>query len=162
MPFTPFHLGPASTIGLLFYKYFDFVTLLIASVIVDLEPLIVILFDLNYPLHGFFHSFLGGSILAFILSVLMFKLREPVYEIAMVFRIEQKSNFAKIVFSSFFGVYSHILLDAPLYTDIRPFYPIMANPLYGTISSSDIYFACGMTLLSGLLLYLIKFVLIRK
>ena len=60
MPLTPFHWGPSSWIGIIFFKIFDFPTLFVSSVIVDIEPLCVILFNLNYPLHGFFHSFLGG------------------------------------------------------------------------------------------------------
>jgi len=64
MLLTPFHWGPSSLIGILLFKIFDFPTLFISSVIIDIEPLCVILFNLNYPLHGFFHSFLGGSILA--------------------------------------------------------------------------------------------------
>ncbi|MGQ4915929.1 MAG: hydrolase [Candidatus Asgardarchaeia archaeon] len=155
MPFTPFHLGPAATIGFPLRKYFDVVTLLIASVIVDLEPLAVIMFNLNYPLHGFFHTFIGGSIMAIVLSIIIYRWNWFFQEIAKIFRISQDSSFRKIIFTSFVGVYSHILLDAPLYTDIRPFYPVMVNPLYGIVSASTIYMFCEITILTGLLFYII-------
>ena len=60
MPFTPFHLGPALFLGLLLFRLVDLPTFLAANVILDLEPLAVLLLDLDYPLHGLFHSFLGG------------------------------------------------------------------------------------------------------
>ncbi|MCK4239253.1 MAG: hydrolase, partial [Candidatus Lokiarchaeota archaeon] len=77
MPLTPFHLGPGLLIGLILLNFIDFPTFLIASVIVDVEPFIVILFDLDYPLHGFCHSFLGGTIIAFLLAAVMSKIRKP-------------------------------------------------------------------------------------
>jgi hypothetical protein len=64
MPFTPYHLGPALFLGLLFLRFIDFPTFLIASVIMDVEPFLVLFFNLNYPLHGFFHSLLGGTLVA--------------------------------------------------------------------------------------------------
>lgn len=67
MPFTPFHFGPGLLIGLVF-SFIDFPTFLIASLIVDIEPFLVLFFNFNYSLHGFFHSFLGGTIIALILN----------------------------------------------------------------------------------------------
>jgi len=62
MPFTPYHLGPSSWIGLILFKILDFPTLLVASVVIDIEPFCVFVFNAPWPLHGFLHSFLGGSI----------------------------------------------------------------------------------------------------
>lgn len=50
MPFTPYHLGHGSLIGLSLFRIFDFPALLTASVIVDIEPFSVLFFNLNYPL----------------------------------------------------------------------------------------------------------------
>ena len=49
MPLTPFHLGPGLLFGLLLFRYIDFPTSLIASVIVDVEPILA-LASLNYLL----------------------------------------------------------------------------------------------------------------
>ncbi|MGC9345425.1 MAG: hydrolase, partial [Candidatus Bathyarchaeales archaeon] len=46
MPFTPFHLGPVLLFGLALSTVLDLSTLLIASVIPDVEPFCVLLFDL--------------------------------------------------------------------------------------------------------------------
>ncbi|GFP42291.1 hypothetical protein HKBW3C_01417 [Candidatus Hakubella thermalkaliphila] len=55
------------------------------------------------------------------------------------FKLEQDSSFKKILWTSFFGVYFHILLDSPLYRDIKPFYPIESSPPYGLFSLQQIY-----------------------
>lgn len=48
MPLTPFHLGPALLLGLIFLRYVDFPTFLVANVIVDIEPMFIMLFNLDY------------------------------------------------------------------------------------------------------------------
>ena len=58
MPFTPFHIGPHATVGLALQNYIDVPVFITANVAVDLEPLFVILFKPDYPLHGYFHSLL--------------------------------------------------------------------------------------------------------
>ena len=63
MPFTPFHLGPSASISLPLHKYLDVPLFLLANFIIDLEPFIVMIFNLNYPLHGYCHTFLIGSII---------------------------------------------------------------------------------------------------
>lgn len=58
VPLTPFRLGLGLFLGLLLINYIDFPTFLVASIIVDVEPIMVLIFDLDYPLHDFFRSFL--------------------------------------------------------------------------------------------------------
>lgn len=153
MPFTPFHLGPASWIGLLLFRFLDFPALLVSSVIVDLEPFAVLVFNLDRPLHGFFHSFLGGSIAAILTAAAIYFLKGKINKLMVVFRLGQKSSFKKILAASFFGVYFHIVLDSFLYTDIRPFYPLHSNPLYGLVSSTDVYLFSGLSFVLGIALY---------
>jgi len=155
MPFTPFHLGPALFLGLLLFKLVDFPTLLIASVILDLEPLTVLVLGLNYPLHGFFHSFLGGTIVAVVLGLVMFRLSGRVRGVMKLLALEQSSSHQAIMLGSFLGVYSHILLDAPLYADIRPFFPFDANPLFTGDPFTGIYITalCVLLFLVGAAMY---------
>ena len=162
MPFTPYHFGPASWIGLLFNRYLDFLTFLIASVIIDIEPFLVIVFQLNYPLHGYLHTFLGATFTAFLLAILMNRLKPWLDNLMVIFHLKQPTNFSKIVIASICGCYSHILLDAPLYPDIHPFYPIKTNPIYSLVSSSTIYTFCAVSFLVGLILLLIKIYAIKK
>lgn len=154
MPFTLFHLGPSLLAGLLLLGVFDLPALLVSSVVVDVEPFCVLFFSLDYPLHGFMHSFLGGSAAAVLASVVLYVLRNPSKQLTAVFRLKQDSSFGKILWSSFFGVYSHILLDSPLYADIKPFYPSEANPLLSVFTPQQVYLFCGLSFLAGMLFYL--------
>lgn len=161
MPLTPFHWGPSSWIGLLLFKRLDFATFMVATVIVDIEPFCVVVFGLNSRMHGYSHTFLFGSIIAFVLAWIMYKLKPGTKKVMSTFRLGQDSDFRKILFSSIAGVWLHILLDAPLYTDIRPFFPLATNPLYDMTyrSHSIIYTICKISFLMGLAIYFYK---IRK
>jgi len=131
MPLTPFHLGPGIFIGLLFLCCIDLPTFLVASVIVDVEPILVIVLGLNYPLHGFLHTFLGGTIVAFVLAAVMSRVRGLFSPLLVFFRVEQKVSFSRIMAAALSGIYIHILLDSTMHRDIQPFYPVSFNPLLG-------------------------------
>ncbi len=156
MPLTPFHLGPALFLGLLFFSVFDLPTFLISNVIVDLEPFIIISLGLDYPLHGFFHSFLGGTIVAALLAIIIFKTKGRLAGVMKVLKLRQDSSFKKILFTALSGIYFHILLDSFLYTDIKPFYPLEPNPLYGVFSFSDVYLFCIFSFFAGAVLYFLR------
>lgn len=162
MPLTPFHWGPSSWIGLALFKIFDFSTLLVASVIVDIEPFCILLFNLNYPLHGFWHSFLGGSILAILIAVILYLLRAKIKKIMAIFKLAQDSSFKKILWTSFFGVYFHILLDSFIHRDVKLFYPLETNPFFGLFSPQQIYLFCGLSFFLGILFYLFRLLLIKR
>ncbi len=164
MPFTPFHLGPALFFGLLLSTVFDLPTFLIANVLPDVEPLIVLLFDVSgYPLHGFLHSYIGVTILAAILALCMYLLKGFFGKVMRVFRLQQSSSLKKIVFTAFIGAYFHVFLDSFLYSEMMPFYPLDGNMFADVFSTADsyavIYGFCGITALLGIFLYLYK---IRK
>jgi len=161
VPFTPFHLGPALLFGLALSAIFDLPTLLVASVIPDVEPFYVAYFrDFEYPLHGFFHSYLGSSILAVLVAVVVYPLRGLLNRIMVAFRISQKSSFKKILFTSFVGVYFHVFLDSFLYEEMAPFYPLQGNSFINILSAYDsysvVYGFCSITALLGITLYVYK------
>jgi len=163
MPFTPFHLGPALLFGLLLLSYVDFPTFLVASVIVDIEPFLVLTLDLNYPLHGFLHSFLGGTLLAFLLATAMSQVRSILSPLMSFLKLEKKLSFKSILSASLFGVYLHILLDSPLYSDIRPFYPFDFNPFLSNsmFIGFEVYTLCVLSFIVGAAIYAIRLSLRR-
>jgi len=160
MPFTPFHLGPALFLGVLLFRLVDFPTLLVASVILDLEPFAVLLLGLDYPLHGFFHSFLGGTIIAVVLGLIMLKLGGTGRGVLKSLGLEQNPSRQTIMLGSFLGVYSHILLDSPLYADIRPFFPFDTNPFFAGDAFAGIYAQalCVLLLLVGIAGYVVMLI----
>ena len=164
MPFTPYHLGPALFVGLLLLNFIDLPTFLIASVILDVEPFLVLALNLNYPLHGFFHSFLGGTLVAVPLALVMYRVRDKFSPLLSFFKLEQKVSFKRILAAALSGVYLHILLDLLGYTDIQPFYPSNYNPFLNTEISAKLnaYTICIWSFLGAAILYTIRLVLIWK
>ncbi len=164
MPVTPFHLGPALLLGLIFFKYLDFPTFLIANVVVDIEPMVVILLNLDQTLHGFFHSFLGGSIVALILTLVMVKIRDSFYSLLKFFRLRQESSFKRILIASLLGIYIHILLDSRVHLDIRPFYPPDSNPFLSRsiLIGLEIDMICIWCFIGAAIVYVIKLFLIWR
>lgn len=153
MPLTPFHLGPALLLGLVFFGWLDFPTFLVANVIVDIEPILVILLSLDYPLHGFLHSFLGGTGVAVLLAWAMMGVRGRFSPLLRFFRLEQESSLKGIPLAALSGVYIHILLDSRMYGDIRPFYPLDVNPFLSLGSGWEIYSLCFWCFIGGMALY---------
>ncbi len=105
MPFTPFHFGPALFFGLIFIAFLDFPTSVVASVIVDLEPFMVIALGFSYPLHGFFHSLVGGTLVGFAVALVMFKMRHFTFRIMKFFKLGYVASWKSVLTASFLGVY---------------------------------------------------------
>jgi len=158
MPFTPFHLGPALFFGLLLFRYFDFPTFLVANVIVDLEPFLVLVLGLRYPFLGFFHSFLGGTVAAVALALVSLRIRGPAQRVMVSLGLEQRTTKLSAFSASLGGVYLHILLDSLLYSDIRPFYPLEINPFFegSTPPTALVYQMCVVFFALGLGLYALR------
>jgi len=156
MPLTPYHWGPASWIGLVFRKWLILPVFLISAVIIDIEPGIVMFGGLNYPLHGFFHSFVGGTIAAIITALVFYSIRDLSSNAVQILGIKNKS-FKIILLTSILGVYSHIIFDSPLYTDIKPFYPLPINPFYKLFSYDQIYSFCKISFVVGIILFFIMY-----
>ena len=135
-------------VGFILLGYLDLPTFVVASVLVDLEPLAVLVFGLPYPLHGFFHSFLGASVAAVLLAVIMSKVRGSLGFLDVFLGSGERRGPRRFLATALLGTYIHVLLDSPLYGDIRPFYPLGGNPLFGV----DLYLGLGVyrfCLLSG-------------
>ncbi len=164
MPLTPFHLGPALLLGLIFLRYADLPTFLVANVIVDIEPMFILLFNLGYSHHQFLHTFLGGTIVALILTWIMNKIRGKLSPLLLFFKIEQKSKFKSILIASVFGTYTHILLDSWIHGDVRPFFPLDVNPFLNESMSSflGVNMLCIWSFIGGLIVYTIRIILIGR
>ena len=144
MPFTPFHFGPALGFGLPLRKYLHVPTFLVANVIVDVEPLLVLVLGLNYPLHGYLHTFLFASLTGLSLGYVVFSFDRflyPIYE-AMKLVVEDNQSLKSYIATGVLGAIFHVLLDSPLYRDIKPLYPFAHNPFYNPNLSLEVYSFC--------------------
>ena len=150
MPFTPFHLGPALLICCTIKRRIHPLTIFVSSVIVDIEPLVVLVLSLRGPLHGYTHTLMfaivGGSILGYVMFMLESALALSKKMLPSILRGE--TGVWECVTAGIIGIALHVLLDAPLYSDIRPLYPLDYNPLYGAVSPRVVY---QLSIASGLI-----------
>jgi membrane-bound metal-dependent hydrolase YbcI (DUF457 family) len=159
MPFTPYHFGPAVLVGVLLFPFIDIATVMIASVILDLEPLAVILFDLPIPLHAFFHTYLGATIVGIVVSICIYPFRKYLNEFVAFFGLRQESSFRHILPAGLIGTYSHVLLDSFLYIEMNPFFPFLGNPFVGLLSLGLVYNICLVLGAIGFFVYLLRVLL---
>lgn len=155
MPFTPFHLGPGLLIGLLFYPYLFIPSILLGSIIVDLEPLTFLILGLPVQ-HLFFHTFLGATLLSLVGVIVIFLLRGVFEKVMAFFLLPQTASPLNITVATFVGAYSHIILDAFLYPEMQPFWPLLGNPFLGLLSSSTIYLFCVICFVIAIPVYIIQ------
>jgi hypothetical protein len=145
MPFTPLHLGPALAIGLPLRRYLHAPTFIVANVILDVEPFLVLVLGLNYPLHGYLHTVLLALAVGLLLGAVMFRLEAPLQPLYQKIQLEASRplKLQSFLLAGVLGTLLHVVLDAFLYAEMEPFFPWAANPLlYAGFSSLEVYMLC--------------------
>ena len=166
MPFTPFHFGPALGLGLPLRKYIHTPTFILASVTVDVEPFLVLFLGFRYPLHGYLHTFLLAFFVGLVIGYAMFLLEKFLHPLYELFLLEpsDKLNLKSFMLAGTLGTVLHVLLDSPLYSDIRPFFPLAENPMYNPTLSLEVYSICVWLGILGIIYYvgLVAFLVYRR
>jgi hypothetical protein len=122
MPLTPLHLGPGLSIGLIFKRWINLPAILIASIIVDVRAIYLALFLGDWRnLHGFFHTFIGATLLGLLTIIAVWVLRKQLSCISEALRVKQDYSLYSIVAGSLIGVWLHIVLDSYMHLDMKPF-----------------------------------------
>ncbi len=152
MPVTPFHFGPAAAVKAVTPKYFSFVTFGLTQVIIDTEPLFYMSQGL-WPIHRFFHTYLGATIVALFVAFFGKPLCEWILRLwnsrlsapqKFWLGVNPRVSFAAAVLGALFGGYSHVLLDSVMHSDIRPFAPFSDyNGLLYIISIENLHKLCA-------------------
>ncbi len=155
MPFTPYHFGPGLLIGLIFFPYLFLPAVLLGSVIVDIEPLTFLLLGLPV-VHAFFHTFLGATATALVLAGSVFLLRKVFERFMTLIHFPQTGSPLAIVLGALSGAYSHVLLDAFLYPEMQPFWPLLGNPFLGLISTSIVPVFCILCFIAAIPVYVFQ------
>ncbi len=161
MPFTPLHLGPALA-ALPLRKYLHIPTFILGNVIPDVEGIIVLAFGLNYPLHGYMHTLLTASVFGLVLGLVMFKLEKPTQPFYRMLKLETERSLPlkSFIAAGVSGAFLHVILDAFLYSEMKPLFPLAVNPLiYAPISMSEVYLLCVGLGILGLMYYVGLFAL---
>ncbi len=163
MPLTPFHWS-VLVFGLLALSFFYLPALVISSALMDIEPFFYGLCYLFVPpgadacLHCFFHTYVGASIIAFVVGFVLVKTRKRLDLAGILFSINQDAvSDLKIYVSSFLAAWSHIFIDSFLYGDMKPLWPLTGeNPLLGTIPPIYIYLFTALGLAAFIFLYFMR------
>jgi membrane-bound metal-dependent hydrolase YbcI (DUF457 family) len=153
MPFTPFHFGPSALISLPLKRWIDIPVFVLANVVIDFEPLAVMVFPLNYPLHGYCHTFLIGGILGLLWGLVAYPLK-PLWRFFMgVFGLSYQPTLTKMLISGLLGVWLHVFIDSFLYREMNPFFPIKGNPFHEAARYSYIYSFCEALLIAAVVIF---------
>jgi membrane-bound metal-dependent hydrolase YbcI (DUF457 family) len=149
MPFTPFHFGPGALVHSAAPKHISFLAFCGANVLVDVEPLYYMLTG-QYPIHRFFHTYVGATVAGLIFVVLFMLVRRFGMPLLRILRLENLSVRA-LALGAFAGTYSHVLLDSLMHADMRALAPFSnATPLLGAISLRVLHGFCLIAGVAGL------------
>jgi membrane-bound metal-dependent hydrolase YbcI (DUF457 family) len=154
MPFTPYHFGPAALIGFPLKRWIDIPVFVLANVVIDLEPLAVMLFGLEYPLHGYIHTYLFGGLVGLAWGFAAYLLLQQVFKPIMgFFRLPYQPTLLKMTVSGLLGIWFHVFIDSFLYKEMNPFWPIMGNPFHAIVRYQTIFLICEISLVVAIVLY---------
>lgn len=135
MPVTPFHFGPAAAIKAVTPRYFSFVAFGLTQVVIDTEPLFYMAQG-SWPIHRFFHTYLGATAVALLVAFVGKPLCEWILRLwnrrlstsqRVWLGVNPRISFSAALTGALFGGYSHVLLDSIMHSDIRPFAPFSNN-----------------------------------
>lgn len=155
MPFTPFHFGPHATAALPLNRYIDIPVFIAANIVIDIEPMLVMLLGLNYPLHGYCHTLFVGGLMGVVFGCAAYPFGTLIGKGMFRLSLPYSATLAKMALSGMLGAWLHVLFDAVIYGEIRPFYPLSSmNPLFGMVSSdNDLYVICTLFFMPAIALY---------
>jgi hypothetical protein len=163
MPFTPLHMGPGIAVKAVMPRYFSIVVFGLTQIALDLEVLWHMARH-DYPFHTFWHTYLGATIIAAVLTVLGKPSSQWIK--AMWNRIAAKCRDVDLTVStpttwvaSFIGAsvgaYSHILLDSLYHPDIEPLQPWSAsNCVFGVLDPNGLEVVCVLIGIAGLVWFI--------
>jgi hypothetical protein len=140
VPFTPFHLGAGAVFKAAGGRHFSFMVFGGTQVLMDLEPGYMLITG-GTPLHGPSHT-LGGALVLGIFGALIGK---PISELAfrLVGRVDLRIGWTAAITGALFGSFSHVLLDAIMHADMRPWWPFTGtNGLLGWLPISHLHVYC--------------------
>src|SRR5882724_3951070 len=143
MPVTPFHFGPGATIHALAPQYVSFLSFCAANVLMDVEPLYYMLTN-QYPLHRFFHTYVGASLITAATVGLFWVVRQLASPLSLPnFFQWQSLKLRAVVLGAAAGAYSHIVLDSVMHSDMTPFAPFgNANPFLRAVPLGTLHWFC--------------------
>ena len=160
MPFTPLHMGPGMLVKAAMPRYFSIIVFGLTQIAIDVEVLRYIMRS-EYPLHRFWHTYLGATIVAVGVGILGKPVSQWIKRMwnciapkgtAVDLSVALPTSWTASLTGAFIGSYSHILLDSSYHTDIMPLLPFSdINHLRGYISPYMLDILCIAAGIMGLI-----------
>lgn len=157
MPITPFHFGPGAAIHALAPRQVSFLAFCAANVLIDVEPLYFMLTQ-QYPVHRFFHTLIGASLIVVLTLVLFVGARAFARRFWLPDLFRWRSlGLAAVAMGAAFGSYSHVLFDSLMHSDVAPLAPFSeANPLLGAVSLDTLHWGCVAAGVAGMVVLFLR------
>ncbi len=165
MPFTPLHMGPGMAVKATCPRHFSIVVFGLTQIAIDLEVLWHLI-QRERPLHTFWHTYLGATILAALLTMLgkpaSQRLKATWNWFARTCGLEgltvlTRTSWLGACTGAVAGAYSHVLLDSLSLSDIQPLQPWRpGNPFRGAISPRALILTCVLSGIAGLMWFLVR------
>ena len=151
MPLTPFHFGPGLFGKSLVSRHFSWTAFVASQILIDLETLYYLSQGV-YPVHRFFHTFLGATIAGVLAGLILVGTRHWLGKRSAVVlglmktrrpSLESELSNIGLVVGALVGGLSHPFLDGIMHRDIRPFAPwAERNPLLQLIDIQALHLGC--------------------
>ncbi len=158
MPFTPIHFGFAIFLFSIL-PFMDPIALLIGVVIIDLEPIFYLITGIG-QMHGIMHSTLG--VLVFFIPTTF--ISWLCYKFIKLERFLPKFNIYFSLLSGIIGLFSHVIFDGILYSEIMFLYPFsnQVGMLYNIIPFSTVYWILGIMFPVGIVILGLRYFLRQR
>lgn len=155
MPFTPFHFGPSALVSLSLKRYIDVPTFILANVVIDIEPLTIMFFNIPGSLHPIFHTYLFGAFAGALWGYIAYKLRGLFGIIMKTLYLDYIPRLQTAIISGILGFWFHVFIDSFMHRDMSPFYPLAFNPFVGIISTYQVYVLSAVSFVPVFIFYLV-------
>ena len=142
MPITPFHFGLGAALTAVAPRQCSFLSFCAVNVLIDIESLHNMR-EGNFPVHAFFHTYPGASLLAGLTVLLFLLARWCASRIRLPnFYRWQQLTVLQVSGGAISGAWSHVFLDSIMHADILPLHPYSdANILYEIIPLTYLHLA---------------------
>lgn len=152
-------MGPGILVKAILRGSFSLMVFGWAQIVMDMQPLVVLITGEGH-LHGFSHTYIGAFLLGLVSAITGKYLAEYGLLIIGISKRENPVNISWFVAvaSAFIGTYSHVVLDAILYADLQPLYPLSPeNELLGLTGVSELHWLCVyMAIAGGILFFVVQ------
>lgn len=152
-------MGPGMAVKAALPRHFSIIVFGLSQIVIDVEVLNYLL-RYEYPLHRFWHTYLGATIIAVGCAVIGKPLSQWIKYLwnliapkntTLSFTVAVPTTWTASFMGACVGVYSHIFLDSIYHSDLKPLWPLTdTNHMYNIVSPHTVEITCLLLGITGL------------